>query len=624
MQAMRRGGTANATGDRRVPSSMAQRRSPREGLQATESGRENGVNHSIVVLKFGSSVLRTEADLPQAIDEIYREWRAGRQVIAVVSAFSGVTDRRFAQARAATADLHEQAAWVAGGEEESGTKLAVALQANGVSARYVDARVAGLRAHGDPHESTPVALNADYLRECLQEHAVLIVPGFIAQDIQGRTVLLGRGGSDLTALFVAKSLDARCRLIKDVDGVYESDPAVEENHAQRFSRLSWRTALEIGGRIIQSRALQFAQSHGQAFEVACVGSNISTVVDAGPDEFAAVPHENMQRLRVVLLGLGTVGAGVYAHLLRRPDLFEVVRVVVRDLDKPRHIDGTNLEVPKSLLSTDAWDAVTQPADLVIETLGGLDPVGEIVHAALLRGRAVVTANKTLIASRWWEKLARFAAGRRPLLRFAAAVGGAVPVLETVAAVARHSGVVRVRAILNGTCNFILDALEQRIDFDTALAHAQANGFAEKDPQDDLAGLDAARKLELIARAAFGESSHFELNVRGIASVTASEAALVREEGLSLKLVASCERGEGHVKGVVKLQELPADDFLAGARAEQNRVEILAGDGRIVRLAGKGAGRWPTALSLLGDVHEYLRDRRLTRQDEQPRPAVVNA
>ncbi len=327
------------------------------------------MNPSIVVLKFGSSVLQTEAHLPQAIDEIYREWREGRRVIAVVSAFAGVTDQRFAQTRAITSDPHEQAAWVAGGEEESGNKLAAALVANGVSARYVDARVAGLRAHGEPHESTPVSLNASHLRECLHEHAVLVVPGFIAQDIQGRTVLLGRGGSDLTALFLAKSLEARCRLIKDVDGVYESDPAVLENHAQRFNRLSWRTALEIGGRIIQPRALQFAQSHGQSFEVACVGSNLSTLVDAGPDDIAVVPHENIRPLRVVLLGLGTVGLGVYAHLVRRPDLFEIVRIVVRDLNKPRRIEETNLEVPKSLLSTDAWDAITQPAELVIETIG---------------------------------------------------------------------------------------------------------------------------------------------------------------------------------------------------------------------------------------------------------------
>jgi homoserine dehydrogenase len=582
------------------------------------------VNPSIVVLKFGSSVLQTAADLPLAVEEIYREWRANRRVVAVVSAFAGETDRRFAQTRAASNDLYEQAAWVAGGEEESGTRLAAALNANGVSARYVDAREAGLRAHGDPHESTPVSLNTEHLHACLRDNAVLVVPGFIAQDIQGRCVLLGRGGSDLTALFLAKNLNARCRLLKDVDGVYESDPAVAENHAQRFQRLSWRSALDIGGRIIQPRALQFAQSHGQTFEVACVGANLSTHVDHGPDEFATVPHEIIQPVRVVLLGLGTVGLGVYAHLARRPDLFDVVRIVVKDTGKSRPADGADVAIPQALLSTDAWDAITQPADLVIETLGGLDPAGDIVHAALLRGRAVVTANKALIASRWWEKLARFAAGDAPLLRFSAAAGGAVPVLETVSALARHSGVVQIRAILNGTCNFILDALERGVNFDDAVAQAQASGFAEADPHDDLVGLDAARKLELIARAAFGEAAPFELHVRGITGVTASEAGLVREDGLNLKLVASCERTEKHVRAVVRLDELPDSDFLAGARAEENRVEIVTRNGEVVRLAGKGAGRWPTALSVLGDVHEYLRQRRapLAQSGEVAEPAVA--
>jgi homoserine dehydrogenase len=309
-------------------------------------------------------------------------------------------------------------------------------------------------------------------------------------------------------------------------------------------------------------------------------------------------------------------------------LFEVVRIVVKDVNKPRVADDADvelpLEVPATLLSTDAWDAITQPADLVIETLGGLDPAGEIVHAALLRGRAVVTANKALIASCWWEKLARFAAGDAPLLRFSAAAGGAVPVLETVSALARQTGVLQVRAILNGTCNFILDALERGVNFNAAVAQAQASGFAEADPHDDLVGLDAARKLELIARAAFGEAAPFDLHLRGIVGVTASEAGLVREDGLSLKLVASCERTEGHVRAVVKLFELPESDFLAGARGEENRVEIVTRNGVVVRLAGKGAGRWPTALSVLGDVHEYLRQRRapLALSGEVAEPAVA--
>jgi homoserine dehydrogenase len=587
--------------------------------------KESGVKPSVVVLKFGSSVLHSAAQLPLAIEEIYREWRAGRQVVAVVSAFAGVTDRRFAEARARSSDLHEQAAWVAGGEEESGTQLAAALLANGVSARYLDAREMGLIAQGQPHDSTPVALDTTHLLACLSEHAVLVVPGFVAQDLQGRCVLLGRGGSDLTALFLAQNLDARCCLLKDVDGVYDGDPAVVTNHARRFQRLSWRSALEIGGKIIQPRALQFAQSCGQPFEVACVGATLSTHVDHGPDEFAAVPIHCVSPMRVVLLGLGTVGLGVYAHLTRRPDLFEIVRIVVRDVNKPRRIDDgpISIDVPRSLLSSDIGDAVSEPADLVIETIGGIEPAGHILHAALLRGRAVVTANKALIASRWWEKLAPYAAGEAPLLRFSAAVGGALPVLETISSLAPRGGAVRVRAILNGTCNYILDALERGIDFKSAVVEAQERGFAEADPHDDLVGLDAARKLQLIARAAFGADVPCELHVGGIEAVTPSQISLVCEDGLRLRLVATCERAAGgQVQASVRLCELPESDFLAGTRAEDNRVEILTHDGEVVRLSGKGAGRWPTALSVLGDVHDHVRDRCSAGEDREA--AVVSA
>jgi homoserine dehydrogenase len=562
---------------------------------------------SLVVLKFGSSVLRTAADLPVAVDEVYREWRAGRRVIAVVSAYEGVTDQRFAQARAASADLFEQAAYVAKGEEESGTQLTAALQSNGVSARYVDAHEAGLCAHGEPHESTPAALNVQKLLAELRDHAVLVVPGFIARDLQARTVLLGRGGSDLSALFLAQRLGARCRLLKDVDGVYESDPAL--GAARRYRQLSWRTALDVGGKIVQARAVQFAQAHEVSFDVAAIGTDFGTCVGHGPDELAETTSAVSAPLKVALLGLGTVGLGVYLQLARRPDLFDVRRIVVRDLDKPRRIDDQrSLNIPRDVLSNDIWSALTDPVDLVIETIGGIEPVAAVVHAALSRGRAVVTANKALIASHWWSKLARYASGECPRLRFSAAVGGAVPVLETVASLARRQGVVRVRGIVNGTCNYILDALERLDSFDAALAEAQTLGLAEADPSDDLTGADSGRKLKLIARAAFGHEADTEVQVGGIAGVSAQRVVAARHVGRCLRLVATCERLNGHIAGDVRLHELAQDEFLAAARGEDNRIEIETRSGEVIRLSGKGAGRWPTALAVLGDVYECIRDR----------------
>jgi homoserine dehydrogenase len=239
---------------------------------------------SIAVLKFGSSVLRSAADLPVAVAEIDRWVGRGERVIAVVSAYHGVTDARFAQARSLGDDLHAQAAYVAKGEEESSTALAAALVEYGVTARWLDADEIGLVADGAPHDSTPIAVTTWRLEAELEAHAALVVPGYVARDLSGRVVLLGRGGSDLTALFLAQQLAARCRLLKDVDGVYDSDPAL--GAARRYEALAWSSALAIGGRVIQPRGLEFAQAHGVRFEVSAVGAEVATVVGPGPDALA--------------------------------------------------------------------------------------------------------------------------------------------------------------------------------------------------------------------------------------------------------------------------------------------------------------------------------------------------
>ncbi|HEY7378543.1 MAG TPA: homoserine dehydrogenase [Steroidobacteraceae bacterium] len=316
------------------------------------------------------------------------------------------------------------------------------------------------------------------------------------------------------------------------------------------------------------------------------------------------PASVEQPLRIVLLGLGTVGLGVYRHLAHHPDLFEVMRVVVRD--SSRHSsDG----VPAQLLSTNAWDAVNYPADLVIETIGGLEPAADVVHAALIRERSVVTANKLLVATRW-SALRRFA--EEPArLRYSAAVGGAVPVLETLADLRRGHVIRSVRGVINGTCNFVLDRLEQGAGFGDAVAEAQARGFAEADPHADLSGADAAQKLCLIAHAAFGVALQpAEVETSGIADLSAADIRLMQSGNRRIRLVAECLRAGDAVHGRVGAVPVAPGDYLCGARGEENRIEISTAGRRCVRLRGKGAGRWPTALAVLGDVYEVLRARRL--------------
>lgn len=561
----------------------------------------------VVVLKFGSSVLRSRADLSTVIHDVYARWRANDRVVAVVSAFAGVTDRLFAEGRSRGAAKHALADFVAAGERDSAQALGLALREAGIPAAVAGPREIGLRAEGAALEATPVGLDVPELWHTLEHTPVVVVPGFIAVDEEDRTVLLGRGGSDLTALFLAQRLGATCRLVKDVDGVYDRDPA-RVSLAHRYARLGWQRALEVGGELVQPRAIQFARSHGVAFDVGAAGGEGGTLVGPGPEEFGVASGECSPPLDVVLLGLGTVGYGVYRYLAERPELFSIRRIVVRDVRRPRRIS-----VAPGVLSANPWDAVNEPADLVIEALGGIEPAGDVIHAALLRQRLVVTANKAAVAARW-KQFARFAAGAGPQLRFSAAVGGAVPVLETIASLRRH--VKRVRGVLNGTCNFILDALESGGAFDTALSHAQARGFAETDPSFDLDGRDAAHKLQLIASTAFGAGTPFDFDVAGITGVTAAQVAAARADRRRLRLVAECERSGDRVSGHVRLLELPEDDFLAQAHNEDNRVEIHTDSGRSVLLTGSGAGRWPTATSVLGDVYACLRARRAARAEHE--------
>src|SRR4029077_5909983 len=290
----------------------------------------------LTVLKFGSSVLRTARDLSVAVHEIYAELRQHRQVIAVVSAFEGVTDRLLAEAQRTQLDRdsYEFARYVAAGEQDTAAQLVRKLEEAGIPAREAAPPALGLLARGEPLEATPYELNAAAVHAQLSRAAVLVVPGFFAGDTQGRTVLLGRGGSARAALFIAQELRAECRLVKDVDGIYASDPALTFELPPRFGQVSWGHALEGGGHLVQPRALRFAQRHRQAFTVGAAGCVRRTLVGPGPDEFAPVPYDQPP-LRVALLGLGTVGLGVYQHLASRPDLFDVRRILVRYRGKPR-------------------------------------------------------------------------------------------------------------------------------------------------------------------------------------------------------------------------------------------------------------------------------------------------
>lgn len=564
----------------------------------------------LCVLKFGSSVLRAEGDYPAAALEVYRHVREGEKVVAVVSAPGDETDELLGQATRVggepPAALAARLARV--GELRSAALMALSLSRIGVTACTMDPHEMGLMAAGEPLDADLTELDADAVLAKLEAHDVVVVPGFTAGHAKHGVVTLGRGGTDLSAVFFAARLDAhRVRLIKDVDGVYAEDPA-KNPFAGRYAEMSYDEAAKASAGLIQPKAIRAAEAEDVLIEVAVLGADEATTI-AHLDPVMSRPRAH-RRLRVALLGCGAVGTGVLAFLQAQPDLFEVNPVLVRDCAPREPVAGF----------TDRLDrALAQEPDLVIELIGGIDYAAEIMRSVLRSGTHVVTANKAAVA-RHYDALHACAAAGGATLAFSAAVGGGAPVLE---AVRRHRGAIAgIEGVMNGTASFLLGKLGEGWSFDDALARAQALGFAEADPAADVDGHDAADKLSILVREAWGVS----LPPDGIAkaslrAVTAAEVAGARKSGAVLKQVGRCRRNpDGSVAAAVRIEALPARHPLARTREEENCFLIEEHDGAVHEVFGKGAGRWPSAASVFSDVMDL--QRALTRAaDEAPVQAV---
>jgi homoserine dehydrogenase len=575
----------------------------------------SAAHRDLVVLKFGGSVLTDLEGVVEAVLEIHRWRRRGSQVIAVVSALAGRTDALIAQADSAgITDSLALAGVVARGEHESARLLADQLWEAGIGARVLTPAEIELLASGPPLDATLVSLRLPAIWRALAEDEVVVIPGFVAVNSDGRTVLLGRGGSDLTALFLAHQLSARCRLLKDVDGLYESNPAVQAlPRPRRYRSASFNDALATDGSILQHKAVRFAQDHALPFEVGACGRTAVTQIGRS-SEFATVSAapKDARPTRIALLGCGTIGSEVARALLTRTAKYALVGIAVENPERDRAS-----WIPRELLCTSAA-ALTRSPEVVIELLGLVPGVADAVHRALLSGADVVTANKGWLAKSGseWTGLAR-RLGRT--IRFSAAVGGAVPVLETIASfAAKGRGVRSIRAITNTTANVVLDAIGQGIPFETALEDARLRGLAESDASRDLDGSDAADKLAvlalLMADTAAGTASierdRIDLAGARIASSICRTASEVRALGRRLRQVAVLLCDDAGLTGRVSLEAVATDDPLHGVEDDRNRFVLQLDDGSIHIVDGRGAGPRPTVTAILGDLEDVLfqRDR----------------
>jgi homoserine dehydrogenase len=311
----------------------------------------------------------------------------------------------------------------------------------------------------------------------------------------------------------------------------------------------------------------------------------------------------MRPIRVGLLGLGTVGACVARALLERRDVLSraagaplvLQRAAVRDAARPR-------PVPAEQLSTDPLSvARADDVDVIVELLGGEEPARTLIAAALERGRPVVTANKRVVALHG-PHLTALATQKGVELRYEAAVGGGIPIIAPLHDDLAANRILELRAIINGTTNYILTQMAAGATLEAALADAQGKGYAEADPKDDLDAVDAADKLAILARLAFNASCTPQQIFReGVRNLDPQDLAFGRELGYVLKLLAIARRGAHGIEARVHPAFLPKEHPLARVDGAQNAIHVTGDLCGPVMFSGQGAGGEATASAVLADL-----------------------
>ena len=292
---------------------------------------------------------------------------------------------------------------------------------------------------------------------------------------------------------------------------------------------------------------------------------------------------------VGLLGYGTVGSAFARLLEERADAVE--RVAGR---RPA-LSGTLTRAKGD------FDEILARSDAIVELIGGLEPAREWVLRGLRAGRHVVTANKQLL-SHHGEELFAAAAENGVQLRFEAAVAGVVPVIRVLSESLAGAHVERIHGIVNGTTNFILTEMAGGSSYEQALAEAQRQGYAEADPSEDVSGKDAAAKMAILARLAFGASVHIDqVPYEGIEQLQTDDLQYARELGLGLKLIGTAERRDGGLSVRVHPAFLYGGHPLASVSGPYNAVTVESDAITEITMSGPGAGGRQTASAVLGDL-----------------------
>ena len=324
-------------------------------------------------------------------------------------------------------------------------------------------------------------------------------------------------------------------------------------------------------------------------------------------------------LRIALFGFGTVASSVARILTEsKPEGLELTHIYVRSVAK-RRVDW----VPASVKWSEDADAVlASDVDVIVELAGGLEPAGGWIRKALNAGKSVVSANKRLISVHGVE-LEQLAADKGGLLLYGAAVAGGIPVIPGLEQGLAGDRIKRIEGILNGTCNFILSKMEDGAEYAPALAEAQAKGYAEADPTEDVGGFDARAKLSILMRLALRVAVNPEEIVpQPITAITAVDFSYARDLGCTIRQVARADRANGSIAASVGPTLVAVRSPLAWSRGTENMVIFTGHYGGDVVFSGHGAGGHPTAVAVVSDLLSLAHGSR--RVELPSAPAEVSA
>ena len=320
---------------------------------------------------------------------------------------------------------------------------------------------------------------------------------------------------------------------------------------------------------------------------------------------------NTKKIKVALLGVGTVGTGVYKLIQRRADVMvrtigaemEVSKILVHNLNKQREgIDAS--------LLTDNWQEIVNDPEIqiIVEVMGGIEPARTMILEALHAGKHVVTANKDLLAAHGKELLDAAEEKHCDLL-FEAAVAGGIPIIRPLKQCLAGNEINEVIGIVNGTTNYILTKMfEENMSFEEALAKATELGYAEADPTADVEGLDAGRKVAIMASIAFHSRVIFDdVYTEGITKITSDDIAYAKEFDSVIKLLGVAHNTEGGIEVGVYPMLLNKEHPLASVRDSFNAVFVHGDAVDDAMFYGRGAGELPTASAVMGDIIDVARN-----------------